>query len=83
MLERYADTTGWRLDLPDLFAGMDGKHRTSCRKARKEGVTVRIQPGPADLGAFVELYEETMRRLGPAASTSSAELLGLADGAAA
>ena len=64
VLERYADTTGWRLDLPDLFAGMDGKHRTSCRKARKEGVTVRIQPGPPDLGGFVALYEETMRRLG-------------------
>jgi hypothetical protein len=64
VLERHADTTGWRLDLPDLFAGMDGKHRTSCRKARKEGVTVRIQPGPANLGAFVALYEETMRRLG-------------------
>jgi hypothetical protein len=63
-LERYADTTGWRLDLPDLFAGMDGKHRTSCRKARKEGVTVRVQPGPGDLSEFVALYEATMRRLG-------------------
>ena len=63
-LERYADTTGWRLDLPDLFAGMDGKHRTSCRKARKEGVTVRIRPEPDDLSGFVALYEETMRRLG-------------------
>jgi hypothetical protein len=63
-LERHADTTGWRLDLPDLFAGMDGKHRTSCRKARKEGVAVRIRQGPDDLSEFVALYEETMRRLG-------------------
>jgi hypothetical protein len=62
-LERYADTTGWRLDLPDLFAGMDGRHRTSCRKARKEGVTVRVLPAPGDLSGFVALYEETMRRL--------------------
>jgi serine/alanine adding enzyme len=63
-LERHADTTGWRLDLPDLFAGMDGKHRTSCRKARKEGVTFRIRQGLEDLSEFVALYEETMRRLG-------------------
>ncbi len=62
-LERYADTTAWRLDLPDLFAGMDGSHRTSCRKALKEGVSVRIATAPGDLTAFVSLYEETMRRL--------------------
>ncbi len=62
-LERYADTTGWRLYLADLFAGMDGRHRTSCRKARKEGVTVRVLPAPGDLSGFVALYEETMRRL--------------------
>lgn len=64
VLERHADTTGWRLDLPDLFAAMEGKHRTSCRKALGMGVTVRVQPGPADLAEFVSLYEETMRRLG-------------------
>lgn len=62
-LERYADTTGWRLDLPDLLAGMDGSHRTSCRKALKEGVTVRIAEAPGDLSPFVALYEETMRRI--------------------
>ena len=62
-LERHADTTGWRLDRPDLFAGMEGSHRTSCRKARKEGVGVRISPAPDRLSEFVELYEETMRRL--------------------
>lgn len=62
-LERYADTIGWRLDLPDLFSGMDGAHRTSCRKALKEGVSVRISPAPADLSGFIALYEETMRRV--------------------
>lgn len=62
-LERYADTTGWRLELPDLFAGMDGAHRTSCRKALREGVSVRIRPAPADLSGFVALYEETMQRV--------------------
>jgi serine/alanine adding enzyme len=62
-LERHADTTGWRLDLPDLFAGMDGSHRTSCRKALKHGVTVRISPVPEGLSEFRALYEETMRRL--------------------
>ena len=62
-LERYADTTGWRLDQPDLFAGMDGSHRTSCRKALKEGVSVRISPAPEQISGFVELYEATMRRL--------------------
>jgi hypothetical protein len=62
-LERYADTTGWRLDLPDLFAGMAGSHRTSCRKALKEGVRVRISPAPEHVSGFVELYEATMSRL--------------------
>jgi serine/alanine adding enzyme len=62
-LELLASTVGWRLDLPDLFAGMHGTHRTACRKAVRAGVTVTATEAPAELSGFVSLYEETMRRV--------------------
>ena len=61
-VERLAGTVGWRLDEGDLLAGMDGKHRNTCRKALRAGVSVSAQPAPEGLGGFVPLYEETMRR---------------------
>lgn len=58
-------TVGWRLGGErDLLAGMDGKHRNTCRKAVRAGVTVEATPAPRDLSGFAELYELTMRRLG-------------------
>ena len=62
-VELLAPTIGWRLDEGrDLLAGMHSKHRNVVRKADASGVTVSAVEGPADLSAFIELYEETMRR---------------------
>jgi hypothetical protein len=66
----YADATGfrttpldgtvaWRLE-GDLAAGMHRHHRRLVRRA--EGFDVRVTPRPADLEAFVAVYEATMRR---------------------
>jgi serine/alanine adding enzyme len=63
-VEPIGSTVGWRLDRPDLFAGMHGSHRTACRKALKAGVSVEARERPADLTAFSELHDETMRRVG-------------------
>lgn len=63
-VEALAGTVGWRLDLPDLFAAMDGSHRNACRKAERSGVAVSVEEAPADLSVFTSLYEETMRRVG-------------------
>ena len=61
-LERYADTTGWRLELPDLFTAMHPAHRRACRKAERAGVRIAVTESPDDLSEFVSLYETTMRR---------------------
>jgi serine/alanine adding enzyme len=61
-VEAVSRTVGWRLGQPDLFGAMDGSHRTACRKAGKEGVSVVVREAP-DLTAFRELYDETMRRV--------------------
>ncbi len=64
-LERIGHSIGWRVEGrgPDeLLAGMDSHHRRVVRKARAAGVEVGVEESPADLGAFVLLYEETMRR---------------------
>jgi Acetyltransferase (GNAT) domain len=56
-------TIGWPLaDRERLLAGMDGKHRNSCRKALRSGVRVEAARAPADVSGFVGLYESTMRR---------------------
>ena len=61
-VEALAPTVGWRLE-GDLLAGMHPKHRNAVRKAAGSGLEVRASAG---LGAFVPLYEETMRRAGAA-----------------
>ena len=60
-LERLADTATWPLE-GDLEAGMHSMHRRGARKAEKAGVEVAVTARPSDLGAFVELYDATMRR---------------------
>ena len=60
-VEELAPTVGWRLgEERDLLAGLHFKHRNKVRKAEKAGATVTAETG---LGGFVELYEDTMRRL--------------------
>jgi serine/alanine adding enzyme len=65
-VEPMGRTVGWRLQAPDLFAGMHPAHRRACRRARKAGVSVSLRESPADLSAFAALYELTMRRVGAA-----------------
>jgi serine/alanine adding enzyme len=62
-LEPLVGTVGWRLGLPDLFVGMHGTHRTSCRKAVRAGVSASASQAPSGLSAFASLYEVTMRRV--------------------
>ena len=61
-VEPLANTIGWRLG-GDLLAGMHSKHRNAVRKAAGSGVCVEAARG---VGAFMPLYEETMRRAGAA-----------------
>ncbi len=60
-VEQLASTIGWRVQSDDLLACMHSKHRNVVRKAEAAGVSVEASHG---LGAFVPLYEETMRRAG-------------------
>jgi hypothetical protein len=67
-LERLADAATWRLDREgDLFAEMHRSHRNKCRKARAAGVEVTSETAPAELGDFLALHEDTMRRRGASA----------------
>jgi Acetyltransferase (GNAT) domain len=59
-VEQLAPTVAWRLGDRDLLAGLHFKHRNKVRKAENAGATVTAASG---LGAFVELYEDTMRRI--------------------
>jgi serine/alanine adding enzyme len=59
-LEELAPTVAWRLGERDLLAGLHFKHRNKVRKAEKAGATVTAASG---LDGFVELYEDTMRRI--------------------
>jgi lipopolysaccharide/colanic/teichoic acid biosynthesis glycosyltransferase len=62
-VETLGHTVAWRLEPGrDLLAGMDKHHRRLVRKAEREGLAATVTQGPASLGEFVELYEETMRR---------------------
>jgi hypothetical protein len=64
-LEHIGHSIGWRLDgrsADDLVAGMDSHHRRVVRKARAAGMEISVEASPGDLGAFVSLYEATMRR---------------------
>jgi len=65
-VEELAPTVAWRLgEERDLLAGLHFKHRNKVRKAEKAGANVAAATG---LGDFVELYEDTMRRLDAAGS---------------
>lgn len=64
-LEHIGHSIGWRVEgrgADELLAGMDSHHRRVVRKARAAGIEVAVEESPEDLGAFVLLYEETMRR---------------------
>ena len=58
-------TVAWALG-EELEAGMHSHHRRQVRRARAAGLEATATPAPADLGAFVAIYEETMRRAGAA-----------------
>jgi serine/alanine adding enzyme len=60
-VEQLAPTVAWRVEPErDLLAGLHFKHRNKVRKAENAGATVTQPDG---LGEFVELYEDTMRRI--------------------
>jgi serine/alanine adding enzyme len=64
-VEEIGHSIAWRLegrDPEELFAGMDAHHRRVARKARRAGVEVETAIGAEELGGFVALYAETMRR---------------------
>jgi serine/alanine adding enzyme len=64
-LEQIGHSIGWRVegrDPDELLAAMDGHHRRIVRKARRAGVDVTPAIGAGELGGFVTLYRETMRR---------------------
>ena len=58
-------TIAWALE-GDLEAGMHAHHRRLVRRARASGLDATAAPAPAELDAFVAVYEETMRRAGAA-----------------
>lgn len=62
-VEPMGRTVGWRLQQPDLFAGMHAAHRRAARRASRAGVAVSVREAPADVSAFAALYELTMRRV--------------------
>lgn len=55
-------TVAWRLQRPDLLAGMHKHHRRVIRRAQAAGVEATVVPAPADLAEFAGVYEQTMRR---------------------
>ncbi len=60
-VEQLAPTVAWRVgEGRDLLAGLHWKHRNKVRKAENAGAKVTAAEG---LGGFVELYEDTMRRV--------------------
>ncbi len=61
-----AGTVAWPLAGPDLLEGMHKHHRRLVRRARAQGLVATVDRSPADLSAFVALYEDTMRRAGAA-----------------
>jgi serine/alanine adding enzyme len=57
-----AGTIAWPLEDRDLFGTMHKHHRRVVRRARADGLEVAIERAPAELGRFVAVYEQTMRR---------------------
>lgn len=69
-LEHIGHSIGWRVEgrsAEELADGMDAHHRRVLRKARATDLEVTVDVAPDDLGEFVSLYEETMRRRGASA----------------
>lgn len=71
LLEGYSELAGIRktvrMDLSDpdgIWGEMEPSCRNMIRKARKNGVSVLVDDDPATLAAFVDLYQQTMRRNG-------------------
>jgi serine/alanine adding enzyme len=56
-------TVKWPLAGRDLLAGMHRHHRRLVRRAQGAGLEVTIDLAPSELGSFVELYEDSMRRV--------------------
>jgi hypothetical protein len=57
-----AGTVAWPLGVPDLLAAMHKHHRRIVRRALAGGCETAVERDPADLSAFVDAYEATMRR---------------------
>jgi hypothetical protein len=55
-------TIAWPLGVPDLVAAMHKHHRRIVRRAISEGYEIAVERDPTDLGAFIDAYEQTMRR---------------------
>jgi serine/alanine adding enzyme len=55
-------TIAWRLGGDDPFERLHAHHRRLVRKAERAGLEATVRERP-DLGEFVALYEQTMRRL--------------------
>lgn len=64
-VEEIGHSVGWRVegrDPDEVFSGLDSHHRRVVRKARRAGVEVAPAIAADELGGFVELYRDTMRR---------------------
>jgi hypothetical protein len=65
VVEPIGHSIGWRIegrDPEEIFAGLDAHHRRVVRKAQRAGVEVVTAIAAEELGGFVDLYRETMRR---------------------
>ena len=60
--EALGATVAWRLGGEDPFERLHSHHRRLVRKAERSGLETVVRDSP-ELGEFVELYEQTMRRL--------------------
>jgi hypothetical protein len=54
-------TVAWALE-GDVFAAMHRHHRRVVRRACADGLEAAVEPAPGEIDAFVEVYEQTMRR---------------------
>jgi len=64
--QALAGTVAWPLGGPELLPAMHRHHRRLVRRAAAAGYEVRVQPSPPELGDFVGVYEQSMRRAGAA-----------------
>lgn len=64
-VEPIGHTIGWRIggrDPEEILARMDAHHRRVVRKAERAGVEIVSAIAADELGGFIDLYGETMRR---------------------